>query len=61
MNDLIPFSFLKSRVTGDSICDSFHLEDVDAVEHDGVHPAQLLTEHQHQRDDERRQVWAETF
>lgn len=35
-----------------------HLEDVNAVEHDGVHPAELLPEHEHQGDDEGSQVWA---
>ena len=34
------------------------LEDVNAVEHDGVHPAELLPEHQHQGDDEGSQVRA---
>ena len=35
-----------------------HLEDVNAVEHDGVHPAELLPEHEHQGDEEGSPVGA---
>ena len=41
-----------------SLC-YIHLEDVNAVEHDSIHPTQLLSEHQHQGDDEGCKVWAE--